>query len=162
MKNRFQKIVLKNPVRNKYNPKWNTYRSGLEDRLVEFLSGIQKEVRYEKLKIEWEDLRYRTYTPDFLLDNGIIIEAKGQFDSEDRHKLKCVRRQHPELDIRFVFSNSRAKLYKGAKSTYADWCDKNKFKWSHRTIPNEWLSEKGKRRITKKIVKLKSKKRKHL
>lgn len=154
--------MLKKPVRSRYNPKWNTYRSGLEDRLVEFLSGIQKEVRYEKLKIEWEDLRYRTYTPDFLLDNGIIIEAKGQFDSEDRHKHKCVRRQHPELDIRFVFSNSRAKLYKGAKSTYADWCDKNKFKWSHRTIPEEWLNEKGKRRTTKKVVKLKSKKRKHL
>ena len=106
--------MLKKPVRNRYNPKWNTYRSGLEDRLVEFLSGIQKEVRYEKLKIEWEDLRYRTYTPDFLLDNGIIIEAKGQFDSEDRHKHKCVRRQFPELDIRLVVSNSRDKLYKGS------------------------------------------------
>ena len=149
-------------MKPRFNPKWNTYRSGLEDRLVDSLSKIQKEVRYEELKIEWEDLRYRTYTPDFLLDNGIIIEAKGQFDSEDRHKHKCVRRQHPELDIRFVFSNSRAKLYKGAKSTYADWCDKNKFKWSHRTIPEEWLNEKGKRRTTKKVVKLKSKKRKHL
>jgi len=145
-------------MRPKFNPKWNTYRSGLEDKLVDSLSKIQKEVRYESLKVEWEDLRYRTYTPDFLLDNGIIIEAKGQFDSEDRHKHKCVRRQHPELDIRFVFSNSRAKLYKGSKSTYADWCSKNKFKWSHRTIPDEWLNEKGKC-TNKKLFKLKHKRK---
>lgn len=146
-------------VKRRYNPKWNTYRSGLEDRLVESLSKIQKEVRYEQLKIEWEDLRYRTYTPDFLLDNGIIVEAKGLFDSDDRHRHKCVRRQHPELDIRFVFSNAKAKLYKGAKSTYSDWCDKNKFKWSHRIIPEVWLKEKV-RRTTKKVVKLKQKRRK--
>ena len=64
----------------------NKYRSGLEDKISEFLSSRQKKVRYEALKIEWEDLRYRTYTPDFLLDNGIIIETKGFFDSEDRRK----------------------------------------------------------------------------
>jgi hypothetical protein len=51
------------------------YRSGLEVEAAAFLSEHQKEVRYEKLKIEWEDLKYRTYTPDFELDNGIIIEA---------------------------------------------------------------------------------------
>ena len=146
-------------VKRRYNPKWNTYRSGLEDRLVESLSKIQKEVRYEQLKIEWEDLRYRTYTPDFLLDNGIIVEAKGMFDSEDRHKHKCVRKQHPELDIRFVFSNAKAKINKGAKQRNFEWCDKNKFKWSHRIIPEVWLKEKG-RRTTKKVVKLKQKRRK--
>jgi len=156
-----KKLVQTSLVRRKYNPKWSTYRSGLEDRLVESLSKIQKEVRYEKLKIEWEDLRYRTYTPDFLLDNGIIVEAKGLFDTDDRHKHKCVRKQHPELDIRFVFSNARAKLYKGAKSTYADWCDKNKFKWSHRIIPEDWLKEKG-RCTTKKVIKLKHKRKKTL
>lgn len=135
------------------------YRSGLEQEAATFLKTRQKTVEYEKIKIEWEDLRYRTYTPDFLLDNGIIVEAKGLFDSDDRHRHKCVRRQHPELDIRFVFSNAKAKLYKGAKSTYSDWCDKNKFKWSHRIIPEVWLKEKG-RRTTKKVVKLKQKRRK--
>ena len=137
------------------------YRSGLERDVADYLKHHQKEVRYEKLKIEWEDLRYRTYTPDFLLDNGIIVEAKGLFDTDDRHKHKCVRKQHPELDIRFVFSNARSKLYKGAKSTYADWCDKNKFKWSHRIIPEEWLKEKG-RCTTKKLITLKHKRKKAL
>jgi hypothetical protein len=120
------------------------YRSGLEDQIATFLKANQKELRYEKLKIEWEDLRYRTYTPDFELDNGIIIETKGMFDNEDRRKHLAIKEQHPELDIRFVFSNANAKLYKGAKSRYCDWCDKNGFKWAHRVIPKEWLTEKGK------------------
>jgi uncharacterized protein (DUF488 family) len=97
-------------------------------------------------------LRYRTYTPDFLLDNGIICETKGQFDSEDRHKHTCIRQQHPELDIRFVFSNAKAKLYKGSKSTYTDWCEKNNFKYAHRVVPESWLKEKGKLITVERIV----------
>ena len=120
------------------------YRSGLEKEVAAYLKSEQKEVRYELLKIKWEDLRYRTYTPDFVLDNGIIIETKGIFDSDDRRKHLEVRKQHPELDIRFVFSNAKAKLYKGAKSRYFDWCDKNDFMWAHRVIPEAWLKEKGK------------------
>jgi hypothetical protein len=129
-----------------------TYRSGLEVEAAAFLSEHQKEVRYEKLKIEWEDLKYRTYTPDFELDNGIIIETKGIFSAADRRKHLEVQRQHPKLDIRFVFSNARSKLYKGAKSRYSDWCDKYGFKWSHRLIPKEWLTERGKCSKTDRIT----------
>lgn len=131
------------------------YRSGLEKNVAEFLKTKQKKVRYEKLKIEWEDLRYRTYTPDFTLDNGIIIETKGVFDSEDRRKHLQVQKQHPELDIRFVFTNLYAKLYKGSKTTYAEWCDKNNFLASHRIIPKEWLTEKGKE-IKLSVIRLKT------
>ena len=132
------------------------YRSGLEREVAEYLKGKQSKVRYEVLKIEWEDLRYRTYTPDFMLDNGIIIETKGIFDSEDRRKHLEVRKQHPKLDIRFVFSNSMAKLYKGSKTRYCNWCDKNGFMWAHRVIPEEWLKEKG-RVIKAKTITLKEK-----
>tara|TARA_B100000780_G_scaffold100989_2_gene70547 strand:- start:399 stop:845 length:447 start_codon:yes stop_codon:yes gene_type:complete len=119
------------------------YRSGLEKDTSLVLAKCQKAVRYEQLKIEWEDLHYRTYTPDFQLDNGILIETKGLFDSADRNKHLEVRKQHPELDIRLVFSNSKAKLYKGAKSTYSNWCDKQGFLWAHRVIPEGWLKETG-------------------
>ena len=122
-----------------------TYRSGLEKEAAAWLKERQKSVEYEKLKIEWEDLKYRTYTPDFELDNGIIIETKGLFSSADRRKHVEIQKQHPTLDIRFVFSNANAKLYKGAKSRYCDWCDKYNFQWAHRVIPEEWLKEKGKR-----------------
>tara|TARA_R110002012_G_scaffold41402_1_gene113293 strand:+ start:6040 stop:6483 length:444 start_codon:yes stop_codon:yes gene_type:complete len=134
------------------------YRSGLEKSTALVLSKCQKIVRYEQLKIEWEDLRYRTYTPDFQLDNGILIETKGQFDSEDRHKHIEVRRQHPELDIRFVFSNARSKLYKGSKTTYAQWCEKKGFLWANRVIPEEWLKEEG-TATRKRIIPLKTERR---
>lgn len=129
----------------------NRYRSGLEKVVAEFLKQNKKNFRYEDLKIEWKDLRYRTYTPDFILDNGIIVETKGIFDNEDRRKHLAVREQHPELDIRLVFSNANAKLYKGSKTTYAMWCDKNEFLYSHRVIPPDWLKEKGKAVKTKRI-----------
>ena len=132
---------LKSPKRRRSNSR--RYRSGLESDIAEYLKDKQNQVRYERLKIEWEDLRYRTYTPDFILDNGIIIETKGIFDSEDRRKHLAIREQHPELDIRFIFSNSKAKLYKGAKSRYYEWCDKYEFQWDHRVIPEAWLKEKG-------------------
>ena len=133
---------LRSPKRRRSSSR--RYRSGLESDIAEYLKDKQHQVRYERLKIEWEDLRYRTYTPDFILDNGIIIETKGIFDTEDRRKHLAIREQHPELDIRFVFSNSKAKLYKGAKSRYFEWCDKHEFKWEHRIIPEAWLKEKGK------------------
>lgn len=129
----------------------NRYRSGLEKVVAEFLKQNKKNFRYEDLKIEWKDLRYRTYTPDFILDNGIIVETKGIFDNEDRRKHLAVREQHPELDIRLVFSNAKAKLYKGSKTTYAMWCEKNGFLYSHRVIPPDWLKEKGKAVKTKRI-----------
>jgi mRNA-degrading endonuclease YafQ of YafQ-DinJ toxin-antitoxin module len=138
-----------NLVVRKHNA--NRYRSGLERVVAEFLKQNKKNFRYEDLKIEWKDLRYRTYTPDFILDNGIIVETKGLFDNEDRRKHLAVREQHPELDIRLVFSNAKAKLYKGSKTTYAMWCDKNGFLYSHRVIPPDWLKEKGKAVKTKRI-----------
>lgn len=128
------------------------YRSGLEKETASYLSTRQRSVKYEQIKIEYEDLRYRTYTPDFELDNGIIIETKGLFDSEDRRKHVAIKQQHPELNIRFVFSNASAKLYKGSKSRYYEWCEKNDFLWAHRIIPEAWLKEKGTRLKTERVV----------
>ena len=120
------------------------YRSGLEIKVKDYLKEKKVKFKYEAIKIEWEDLMYRTYTPDFILQNGIIIEVKGRFTSDDRRKHVAIKKQHPNLDIRFVFENSRRKLSKGAKSTYATWCERNKFLYADRVIPEEWLKEKGK------------------
>ena len=122
------------------------YRSGLEKEVAAYLRQNQKKVRYEVLKVEWEDLRYRTYTPDFVLDNGIIIETKGMFTAADRRKHLAVKKQHPKLDIRFVFENSKRKLRKGAKSTYAEWCMRYDFLYHDRIIPEEWIKKKGKKK----------------
>ena len=63
------------------------------------------------------------------------------FDSADRVKHLLVKEQYPDLDLRFVFQNAHAKLYKGAKGTNADWCDKHGIQWAHKLIPDGWLTE---------------------
>lgn len=117
------------------------YRSGLELKVSAQLNEAGVSFEYETFKIEYQVNETRKYTPDFRLPNGIIVETKGRFISDDRKKHLLVQQQHPDLDIRFVFSNSKAKLNKGAKSTYADWCIKHGFLYADKTIPEEWLSE---------------------
>ena len=119
------------------------YRSGLEIKVKDYLKEHKVKFKYEAIKIEWEDLMYRTYTPDFVLPNGLIIEVKGLFTASDRRKHLAIKKQHPNLDIRFVFESSKRKLSKGAKSTYATWCEKNKFLYADRIVPEDWLREKG-------------------
>ena len=77
-----------------------------------------------------------------ILSNGIIVESKGRFVTADRKKHLLIKKQHPTLDIRFVFSNSKAKINKGSKTTYGDWCDKHGFLYADKLIPEEWLYEK--------------------
>lgn len=117
------------------------YRSGLEDKISKQLQESGVSFEYETLKIQYEVNETRRYTPDFILPNGIIIETKGRFVAADRKKHLLVQQQHSDLDIRFVFSNSRAKLSKGAKSTYGEWCEKHGFLYADKQIPEEWLSE---------------------
>jgi hypothetical protein len=81
------------------------------------------------------------YTPDFELSNGVIIEGKGLFTTADRQKMVIIKATYPELDIRLLFSNAKAKISKGSKTTYADWADKNGFPWAHREVPQLWIDE---------------------
>lgn len=120
------------------------YRSGLENTVLDSLKSRKCNAQYECMKIEWEELNYRTYTPDFLLPNGIIVETKGRFTAEDRKKHLEIQKQHPNLDIRFVFTNSKAKIRKGSKTSYADWCTKNNFLYADKDVPQEWVDERKK------------------
>lgn len=118
------------------------FRSGLEKALAAQIEAAGHTVRFEEKKIEYEvPSRKAKYTPDFVLDNSIIIESKGRFLTADRQKHLLVKAQHPDLDIRFVFSRSKAPLYKGSKTTYADWCEKHGFLYADKRIPDEWLNE---------------------
>ena len=115
------------------------YRSGLEERVSKELEEAGVKYEYETQKIKYHVEEDRTYTPDFILPNGIIVETKGRFTTADRKKHLLIKKQYPKHDIRFVFQNSRAKLYKGAKTTYAQWCDKHGFLYADKSIPEEWL-----------------------
>ena len=116
------------------------YRSGLEVTISESLNKIGIDGEYEKHKIAYtKPATYHTYTPDFRLPNGIFVETKGRFVLEDRQKHLFIKQQHPELDIRFVFQNSKGKLRKGSKTTYADWCIKYGFLYADKQVPSDWL-----------------------
>lgn len=117
------------------------YRSGLEDKIADELKAAGIEYEYESLTIPYT-LPAKRYTPDYLiLSNGIIVETKGRFVSSDRTKHRQVKAQHPDLDIRFVFSNSRQRIGKKSETTYGMWCDRFGFQYADKSIPAEWLSE---------------------
>ena len=120
------------------------YRSGLEVKLQEDFKEIGVDAKYESFKIDWEDIRYRKYTPDFLLPNGIIIETKGLFTAEDRRKHLLVKKQNPVLDIRFVFESSKRRISKVSKTTYGMWCEKHGFLYADKLVPEDWLREETK------------------
>jgi hypothetical protein len=96
---------------------------------------------YETVKIRYRVQEEKEYVADFKLPNGIIIETKGRFTPDDRKKHLLIQEQYPDLDIRFVFSNSNNKIRKGSKTSYADWCDKNGFLYADKLIPEGWLKE---------------------
>lgn len=128
-------------MRAKRNALKHGYRSGLEDKVAKALEAAGIDPQYELYKIKYKvPERIATYTPDFKLPNGIFVETKGRFVVADRQKHLLIREQQPELDIRFVFSNSKSKISKGSKTSYADWCDKYGFIYADKEIPKEWLN----------------------
>ena len=119
----------------------SNYRSGLEDNVIKDLEFRKVNFKYEKRVILYfKPSTKHKYTPDIELDNGVLIEIKGFFKREDRKKHLLVKEQQPKLDIRFIFGNSKNKIYKGSKTSYADWCTKNGFQFADKIIPNEWIT----------------------
>lgn len=116
------------------------FRSGLEIKVSEQLkeSGVKFEYETTKIKYVVPESTH-TYTPDFTFPNGLIVETKGRFLAADRKKHLLIQKQHPELDIRFVFQNSNNKITKGSKTSYADWATKHGFQYADKEIPKEWL-----------------------
>lgn len=123
----------------------NGYRSGLEEKTAKQIkeSGLEVLFETERVAYQWPP-RASTYTPDFKLPckgGFFYLESKGRFTVQDRSKHLLIKEQCPDIEIRFVFSNANAKLYKGSKTTYAMWCDKHGFIWANKVIPEEWLEE---------------------
>lgn len=121
----------------------NGYLSGLEDKVGNQLTALSVPYVYEGMTIEYvKPEKKHKYTPDFIFTgSSIIIETKGRFVTADRQKHLLVKKQHPTLDIRFVFSNSKQRISKTSKTTYAMWCETNEFKYAQGSIPVAWLQE---------------------
>tara|TARA_R100000329_G_scaffold148741_2_gene138037 strand:- start:124 stop:561 length:438 start_codon:yes stop_codon:yes gene_type:complete len=140
-----KKFPMQYLVRKKKFPfhkkRTSNYRSGLEDNVIKDLEFRKVNFKYEKRVILYfKPSTKHKYTPDIELDNGVLIEIKGFFKREDRKKHLLVKEQQPKLDIRFIFGNSKNKIYKGSKTSYADWCIKHGFKFADKIIPKEWIN----------------------
>jgi Phage endonuclease I len=137
--------VMKAKARSRSPYAWaraRGYRSGLEVKVAKQLEDAGVPFQYEKLKVHYTvPERQAYYLADYVLDNGIIVETKGKFEVGDRQKHLLIKKQHPELDIRFVFSNSNAPIYKGSPTSYAQWCKSHGFLYADKTIPEEWIKE---------------------
>jgi|TARA_R110000744_G_scaffold159263_1_gene275345 hypothetical protein len=119
-----------------------TFRSGFEQRVASSLTGEGVTYAYEDDVIRFvEPAKKRRYTPDFFLDNGVILEVKGRLTVADRKKHQWIKEQYPDLDLRFVFQRPEGKLYKGSKTSYSDWADKYDIPWCKGpSIPNSWTT----------------------
>lgn len=118
------------------------FRSGLEDANAKFLVSKGHEVAYEGYTLSYtQPAKKRKYTPDFILENGIVIETKGAFPTADRQKHLMIAADYPDLDVRFVFSNPNQRISTQSKTTYAMWCSHKGFKFAGKIIPVEWTLE---------------------
>lgn len=137
-----QKKVTKQPQKTKKTSE-NKYRSKLEASVAGNLE--EQKVKYE---YEWAWIDYsvtRKYKPDFLLPNQIHVEVKGYFRSADQRKHRAIQKQHPEIDLRFVFQNVNSRV-QGSQMTCAEWCNKYGFLYSEGTVPKQWIKERKKRK----------------
>ena len=98
------------------------FRSGLEEKVADLMVELGVKYEYESTKVPYQI--QHNYTPDFLLPNGTYLECKGYWEAEDRRKIKAVKEQHPEIDLRMVFQAPFNKISKKSKTTYAQWCEK--------------------------------------
>jgi len=122
--------------------KISKYRSKLEEKVGDLLKGLDVNFQYETTRFAYTIPH--NYTPDFILPNGVILECKGYWDSEDRRKIKSVKEQNPDIDLRMVFQSPYNTITKKSKTTYAQWCDKNGIPWtSFKNIPLKWLIQRA-------------------
>ena len=119
-------------------PSKTKFRSKFEEKVASALKRAGVPHSYESMKLAYS--RPAKYTPDFILENGVILEVKGYWTASDRTKHKLVKEAHPDLDIRFVFQRAKNTLNKNSKTTYAEWCDKHGFLWCEGRVPDEWTN----------------------
>lgn len=103
-------------------------RSNIERQVAGVLDENFVKYGYEVDKLPFlQPAVNRTYEPDFTLPNGIFVEVKGKLDVATRKKMRLVKADNPDADIRFVFHRNN-KLTKAKNSwRYSDWARREGF-----------------------------------
>ena len=130
-----KKAYAKIKERHEKPPK---FRSKLEENIANLLEGLGVSYEYETQKVSY--VIQHNYTPDFVLPNHVVLECKGYWDPADRRKIKQVKKDNPDLDLRMVFQSPYNTISKKSKTTYAQWCERHGIPWTHfHDIPLDWL-----------------------
>ena len=118
------------------------YRSKFEQQIATWLQKQRINFEYESHSYMYMLKIYRAecmdcngsdvwkkhwYTPDFFLENGVVVEAKGKFTAKDRKIIAAMKEQHPELDLRVLFTRNN-KISPKSKTRYLDWCERREIK----------------------------------
>lgn len=114
-----------------------------EERVIGKLEEQGVPYEYEPHKLEY--FVERSYIPDLKIGD-VYVELKGYFRQDAQRKMKAVKSQHPDLDIRFLFQRASSpvqgakKRKDGSKMCCAEWADRYGFQWAEgERIPKEWL-----------------------
>ena len=124
-------------------------RSGFEHTIAQALDAAGVEYEYERESFSWLEkvpravclecdgpaYAKRSYTPDFFLSSGVIVEAKGRFTAKDRKISLAMKEQGRDIRLVFQFDN---KLSRTSKSRYSDWCVKNDIQYALKEVPESW------------------------
>ena len=117
-------------------------RSGYEKKVRKCLEENKVQYTYESMVIKYVvPETKRSYTPDFILPNGVIIEAKGYWDAESRRKMALVVEQNPDLKIKMLLQRDNT-ISKKSKTKYSDWARARGIECAvspQGIIPEEWL-----------------------
>jgi len=120
-------------VTNRDQPK--PYRSWLEFRL--FADGPMKDVDYEPIKVDYEVIEHRKYTPDGVMGN-VWFEVKGRFRTRhEMDKYIHVRKSNPMAVIIFVLHSENVALpgaqkrKNGTRRSMEDWLLENDFAYTY-------------------------------
>ena len=111
-----------------------------EEQVIGDLDERGVSYKYEPTKMAYYVERH--YIPDLEVGT-MIVELKGYFRQDSQRKMKAVKAQYPDMDIRFVFQKASAtiqgakKRKDGSKMTCKEWADRNGFVWAEGTIPKD-------------------------
>lgn len=143
------------------------YRSKYEGKVAKSLESRGVEFDYEPWSTEYltpvrsgycvdcdgtHVFRFRYYTPDFVLSNGVVIEAKGNLKPSDRSLILDLLNTNEFITrdnfrILFMRNNKFGKVRKttGDRATYASWAEKNNIECAvslQGEVPISWLNQK--------------------
>jgi hypothetical protein len=131
-------------------------RSKFEDTVAGWLDAEGITYQYEPWQLEYQEplrknlaecgdcgssnlLRTGWYTPDFVLDSGLIIEAKGRFTAADRRKMLAVIEGHPDERIVMLFMRDN-RIHRRSQTYYSDWCMERDIDYDIGQLKQEWLT----------------------